>query len=1084
MTEPTDRLLNQSAKKLALLGERLRATPHQCFLAEPIAVVGLGCRFPTAAGPEAFWQMLVEGRDAITEIPPDRWDVNAYYDADPQAAGKSYSRWGGFLDGVDEFDAEFFGISPREARHMDPRQRILLETAWEALADAELAPERLSGSTTGVFIGHMVGDYFSLETKDPAGIDSYGSTGNLDAILANRLSYVLNLQGPSLAVDTACSSSLVALYLACQSLRQDECQLALAGGINLMLTPEMHVLGAKSLLLSPQGRCKTFDRSADGFVRGEGCGLLVLKRLADALKAQNHVLAVVRGIAVNQDGRTNGISAPNGLSQQRVIRRALDNALLAPSRVTFVETHGTGTLVGDTIEFEALAEIYGKPSAEGPCYLGAVKTNVGHLEGAAGAAGLIKMVLSLRHGRIPPNLHFHDLNPHLALETTRFRLPLETQAWAVGEGPRRGAVSSFGLGGTNAHVILEEAPPVPAKVSETQRPGHRFRRQRYWLQPREAAPRESLADFLYRLDWLPRPLETASVPEDAGNWLIVAHDKVQGDQLAAQVSRARGRATVVDISQQFPASAYRGVVYLARAGQESDAPAEAEAASVGLLHLVQEMRRSDSRARLWIVTRGSQAVGDGEAVDPAQAALWGLARTARFEHPELQCVTVDLDSGAAHFNDLLPELLCTTGESQVAYRNGTRLVARLNRYEGDGVFASTPLSAAGCYLVTGGLGALGLQVARCLVSLGARQLVLTGRRPPADQAPLEELRSCGATIQVVQADVAQPDDVARLLASCRSLGPLRGIVHAAGVADDDLLVNQTADRLTRVLAPKVRGAWELHAQTQDVSLDFFVSFSSMSALLGSPGVGTYAAANAFLDALAHRRRARGLAGLSVNWGPWANAGIGSRLHARLQARGERMLDPASALRLFAWALGQPLPQFAVMNLDWQTYAATYPAPEFLSPLVADALPSRPAAAPATELLQRLRAAPAERRTGLLEEFVQSQVAVVLGHAARSVSRTQGLAEMGLDSLASIDLRARLEQAFDCRLPTTLAFDYPSVEALAAHLLGDVLSTQFDPTRPVPETVPPGDGALDNLSREELAALLASELGAVEEEHHS
>src|SRR6516164_6264163 len=359
MSDTTRRLLNQSSRRLALLAERVRATPYQCFLAEPIAVIGLGCRFPGAASPEQFWQLLRQGKDAITEIPPDRWEVDAYYDANPQTPGKSYSRWGGFLDRIDEFDPAFFGISPREAQHMDPRQRILLETAWEALANAAQAPERLSGSNTGVFVGHMVGDYYALETRNAAGIDSYVSTGNLDSILANRLSYVLNLQGPSLAVDTACSSSLVALYLACQSLRADECQTAIAGGVNLMLTPEMHVMGAKSLLLSPDGRCKTFDRGANGFVRGEGCGVLVLKRLADALTANDRVQAVIRGVAVNQDGRTNGISAPNGLSQQRVIRRALQNALLEPSRVTFAETHGTGTVVGDTIEVEALAHVYG-----------------------------------------------------------------------------------------------------------------------------------------------------------------------------------------------------------------------------------------------------------------------------------------------------------------------------------------------------------------------------------------------------------------------------------------------------------------------------------------------------------------------------------------------------------------------------------------------------------------------------------------------------------------------------------------------------------------------------------------------------
>jgi 3-oxoacyl-(acyl-carrier-protein) synthase len=519
MTELANRLLNQPAKKLALLGQRLRATPYQCFVSEPIAVIGIACRFPGAATCEQFWQLLVQGGDAITEIPPARWDVTTYYHPDPHAPGKSYSRWGGFLDGVDLFDAAFFGISPREAQHMDPRQRILLETAWTAFENAGLAPEQLSGSNTGVFSGHMVGDYYALEAARLDGIDAHASTGNLDSVLANRLSYVLSFQGPTLAVDTACSSSLVALYLACQSLRQDECQLAIAGGINLMLTPEMHVMGAKSRILSPAGRCKTFDRSADGFVRSEGCGLLVLKRLADALVDHDRVHAVIRGIAVNQDGRTNGISAPNGLAQQRVIRRALDNAQLEASRVTFLETHGTGTVVGDTIEFEALAHIYGQPSQQGACHLGAVKTNVGHLEGAAGAAGVIKMVLCLRHGLIPPNLHFREINPHLALDSNRFRFPLKVQPWAVSDGPRRGAVSSFGLGGTNGHVVLEEAPDALEEANVRERPsrGLRFAHQRYWL-PSARLPSEQreschrpLIDSLLQSPLVKETILTASV---------------------------------------------------------------------------------------------------------------------------------------------------------------------------------------------------------------------------------------------------------------------------------------------------------------------------------------------------------------------------------------------------------------------------------------------------------------------------------------------------------------------------------------------------------------------------------------------
>ncbi|WMP19414.1 SDR family NAD(P)-dependent oxidoreductase [Thiothrix lacustris] len=427
------------------------------FSAEPLAIIGIGCRFPGGVTtPAQFWQFLLKGGNGIVEIPGERWDVEQFYDPDPEAPGKSYSRWGGFLHDIQHFDPAFFNISPREAQHLDPRQRLLLETAWEALEQAACAPDSIAGSNTGVFVGHMVGDYHAMLGDKLHLMDSYVSTGVLDSLLANRLSYTLNLQGPSLSVDTACSSALTALYLACQSLRQHECNMALVGGVNLMITPEMHVVGAKAGILSPTGQCSTFSADADGFARGEGCGVIVVKRLADAQANHDSILAVVRGIAMNQDGRTNGIAAPNGFSQQRVIRQALNNAHLDAAAVTFVEAHGTGTLVGDPIEVEALSAVYGEPATD-PCFLGAVKTNIGHLEGASGIAGIIKMALCLHKRAIPPNIHFRELNPHIHLEHTRFQLPLTTQPWTVAQGERYGAVSSFGIGGTNGHVILAEA---------------------------------------------------------------------------------------------------------------------------------------------------------------------------------------------------------------------------------------------------------------------------------------------------------------------------------------------------------------------------------------------------------------------------------------------------------------------------------------------------------------------------------------------------------------------------------------------------------------------------------------------------
>ena len=483
---------------------------------EPLAIIGIGCRFPgSVSTPEAFWQFLMQGENGITEIPPERWDVENFFDPDPNAPGKSYSRWGGFLDNVSHFDAGFFNVSPREAMQMDPRQRLLLETAWEALEHAACAPESLSGSQTGVFIGHMVGDYHGLLGDNLALMDSYVSTGVLDSLLANRLSYALNLQGPSLSVDTACSSALSALYLAGQNLRQHECDLALVGGVNLMLSPEMHVVGAKAGILSPTGSCSTFSDDADGFVRGEGCGLIVLKRLSDATRDRDNIIAVVHSAAMNQDGHTNGIAAPNGFSQQRVIRQALKNAQLEAGQVSLIEAHGTGTLVGDPIEVEALSATYGQNSEVAPdCYLGAVKTNIGHLEGAAGIAGLIKMSLCLQQQTIPPNINFRQLNPHISLEQTRFSLPLQTQAWEMPDGQGRyGAVSSFGIGGTNGHVILGEAPTAnpPQTAPDNQESSHYLiplsARNAAGLQALAAShleyllenPDTRLADFAYTL---------------------------------------------------------------------------------------------------------------------------------------------------------------------------------------------------------------------------------------------------------------------------------------------------------------------------------------------------------------------------------------------------------------------------------------------------------------------------------------------------------------------------------------------------------------------------------------------------------
>ena len=377
---------------------------------EPIAIVGIGLRLPGGAHDESsLWQMLADGVDAISEIPGDRWDLDAYYDLDPDKPGKMNTRHGAFIKGVDQFDAEFFGVSPREAVSMDPQHRLLMETSWEALENAAIAPATLRGSHTGVFVGIGNSDYWRMVYGDEEQIDAYSALGNAYSVAAGRLSYFLGVHGPAMAVDTACSASLVAVHLACRSLRSGECTLALAAGVNLILSPEVNINFSKSRMLAPDGRCKTFDAGADGYVRGEGCGVVVLKTLSAAQNDGNRILAVIRGSAVNQDGRSGGLTAPNGPAQEAVIRAALAAAGVDPHEVSYLEAHGTGTSLGDPIEVRAASAVLCQDRPPDlPLAIGSIKTNIGHLEAAAGVAGLLKVVVALRKGQIPPHLHLQE----------------------------------------------------------------------------------------------------------------------------------------------------------------------------------------------------------------------------------------------------------------------------------------------------------------------------------------------------------------------------------------------------------------------------------------------------------------------------------------------------------------------------------------------------------------------------------------------------------------------------------------------------------------------------------------------------
>nr|WP_167815687.1 type I polyketide synthase [Methanocorpusculum sp. GPch4] len=1168
-----------------------------CESPEAIAVIGLGCRFPGGGhGPEAFWELLAEGRDAITTVPPERWEAQAWWSPEPGTPGRMISPCGGFLPGPDLFDAEFFGIPPREARAMDPQQRLLLETAWEALEHAGIAPSRLEGSATGVFVGVCSHDYEAL-FGGLEELDAWAGTGLQASVTAGRLSYVLGLRGPSLVLDTACSSSLVAVHLAAMSLKSGECDLALAGGVNLVLSPAGSVVHSQTHAMAPDGRCKAFDLAADGFVRSDGCGLVVLKRLSAARRDGDRILALIRGSATNQDGRSNGLTAPHGPAQEEVIHQALTRAGIPASRVGFVEAHGTGTALGDPIELRALGRAIGRERSERGLRVGAVKSNLGHPEGAAGVAGLTKAVLALRHRAIPPNLHLVRPTPHVDWEGLHLHVPTALEPWTEGL-PRVAGVSAFGISGTNAHVVLEEAPeetfpadprvfhllPLSARTPEALQellalyarhlrahpevplgatcrtaavgrdhfawrvalvaaslaemlaklealasspppsgsqgtsvlsigfapPDEARAWDRTWLQPPEGLDREALEElaglysagatvdwvglhrpfpgprvdlptypFQRRSFWIGRPHQAAApttptgkerffevawrpIPEPPGQslegcWAVLG----TGTAEVAEALRNAGAEVLCADSARLPEEwlhqhDLRGVILLASETPSDPVPPHSEPCRQALA-LIQALARHPWPGQppgLWLVTRGACPL-PGEIPDLAQAPLWGLGRSAMLEHPELDCRLVDLEPGSPPAT-LLAELCARDAENQVAWRGERRLAARLVRSEVAG--APARLRPDATYLLTGGLGALGLAVARRFVERGARHLVLVGRHAPSQSAlgALAEMRAHGAEVRILQADVADPVQVETLFATMAdSMPTLKGLIHAAGVLDDGVLSELKPDRLERVLAPKLQGAWNLHQASLPLDLDFFVLFSSVAGVLGSAGQGNYAAANSGLGALAALRRARGLPALSLDWGPW-QAGMGATLNAtyrqRLTQEGLGILEVEEGLAALEELLGAQGHR-VVMPVDWEALRSRGQGP--ISPLVRELVPWR-------ESKDR----PPPEQAGSEAAGIESLQDMVRNHAARALGVTpeelgweRPLREFGLDSLMALELRNSLARVTRRNLPATLAFDHPTLKEMAGFLAGPGVAAPAkapSPTRPAP-LVEPEDG---------------------------
>ena len=1215
-----------SALQLALLAQKAH-DQRQLLQAEPIAVIGVGCRFPGGEGkpnlesPEAFWTFLCEGGDGLSEVPPSRWPIDDFFDPSPGRPGKMHFRRGGFLANVDQFDPASFGVSPREAQAMDPQHRLILEVAQDALESAAIATDRLKGTATGVFMGICTSDYSWRQLRSEVGderFDLYFASGSSLSMAPGRLSYLLGLTGPSLAVDTACSSSLVTVDLACRSLRDRGSDLAIAGGVSLILSPVNSLCLAKSGMMAADGRCKSFDAAADGYVRSEGCGVVVLKRLADAMAAGDPIWAVLRGSGVNQDGATAGLTVPSGEAQAALMRQTLALAQLEGDQIDVLEAHGTGTALGDPIELKALAPIYASADRDAPLLLGSVKTNIGHLEGASGIAGLIKGILMVQKGLVPPHLHLRQPTPLMDWDQWALRLPEVLEPWPRQEGPRRAAVSSFGWNGTNAHVILEQAPvesiiePPAAPPADdwlllsassednlhrlvvryaawlperpqsswqvlcaTSREGRRSLRWRLALNassPMAAAA--ALADWLDgaespavicrealptapRLAWdllapLPREgsgwveawqqlgVEPSAVvygPESADLAHRLASFPSRPRLVAASEASAELTAHGYDVQLPLEPPGIARAVELWLAGCQLDwrplsprqlwprqvlptVPFERGSFWIEEHHRIQPNQAFHlDRWRCWkpleVLEHGAlpgtaslmllggkadlgsglaKAIGtgacwsadlsgldvwlDGPRADgdgaippvvvllaglepPAAEALAGepfwaewlpllrglLERSGRLEAVHWALSGLDQAGGEAlaalarcWIREAGPQggalLWCDSRGSELAalLHQAPALKAleerrlrggRVERVSLDPVppaLLEPPgpaLRAAATVLISGGLGALGLATARWLVGAGSRHLVLLARRPanPAQLDVVAELEALGATVTVESADVADGAALEAVFARIAASGlPLQGIIHAAGVLDDGLLINQTPERCAAVASAKVLGALQLDRLSRGLPLDFFLCYSSVAGLLGSPGQAAYGAANGALDGLMAERKAQGLPALSINWGPWAGEGMAAGTADFL-----RKIKPNQALASLERWMGSGAARAVVVELEEQAHDRFVPRFKALTLELA-------------EIREHEGNTDGTTAQAAMVRCLADVLAELGGYDVADLQASTDLQLLGMDSMMAVELATAVQSGLGVSLGLGAMAGDPSLGSLASHVL--------------------------------------------------
>jgi acyl transferase domain-containing protein len=1087
----SDRLADLSPVKRALFELReMRAKLDQLQYAqsEPIAIVGMGIRFPGHVNSiSELWALLQNGADAITEVPPERWNSAEYYDTDSMAPGKMSTRWGGFIDGIDLFDPQFFGISSREAMSLDPQQRLLLEVSWEAMENAGHASEKLVGSETGVFVGISSSDYAQiLLNGDQNAIDSYLAQGIAHSAASGRIAYALGLEGPAVSLDTACSSSLVAVHMAVNSLRSQECNMALAGGVNAILLPELLIGFSKAQMMAADGRCKAFDAHADGFVRAEGCGMVVLKRLSDAVADGDQIIACILGSAMNQDGRSSGLTAPNGLSQERVIRASLKNAGVQPGEVGYIETHGTGTKLGDPIEVQALGAVLAEGrDPNNRLQIGSIKTNLGHLESVAGVAGLMKAALALQHGEIPPHLHLQALNPYIDWDNLPIDVPTSPLPFPQINGRSIAGVSSFGFSGTNVHIVLETAKTAEKAAGEWERPLHLLKLStKHDKGLRQLA--QQVADYLSKTDadftdvcftanagrgnFTHRLVLTAATAAEAQEKL---NAYLAGDEAIGLFQRALVETTPPEVAFLFTGHGSQYVDMGRRLYETHPVYRAALDECAAAMQAIVDVPLREILASETLLDQMTYAQPAVFAVEYALAKLWlswGVQPTAVLGHSVGEYVAaciagvfsaadgIKLVAARGRLMDGLPH----TGEMVAIFTNEATVSDLIAPFAGDVSIAvingptNVVISGAktAVQTIVEQLDEQAIKYRRLAIAQAAHSHFLD---PILDEfeavangihyaPPQLSLISCTTGRMVTAKDVGngrywrrhlrQPVQFMQAMETLYAdghtvfveIGPqptLLGIAQRFWPNTDD----------PGLWLPSIRPDWEEWVQLLE----------SAALLWANGGVLDW---DAFERPYPRHR-------LPLPTYPWA--------HASYWTEQKRLIG------------GTPVQGFQPSDAASQNGSETDGA----------------AAGVVTGFVDDLKAALADDRLPLLIDFVRGNVVRILRMSStEQLGRRQGLLDVGLDSLMAVELRSRLTRGLDlpAMLPATLVFDHPTVEAIAVYLHQKLFTTDDAPSDDMATTASldaePVDMAgreaeIEAMSDDEAEALLLERLSGLE-----